>query len=412
MRIALVILLFAPLSLAGPNWPGFRGSGDSLTTARDLPLKWSAEEGIAWTADLKGYGQSSPVVWGEQVFVTSIEGAQKETLHIAAIEVRSGKPLWTKSYKGTQQAEFNDYTSKAAPTPVVDADRVVAFFESGDLIALDHAGKELWQRSLSKEYGNFLGNHGIGSSLAQTEKHIIVLVDHAGPGYLLAIDKATGKNAWKADRENRVSWSSPIVSRHGNTIEIIISSNGIVEAFDAADGKRLWHRDGLKGNTVASPTVTEDAVIIGSGEGRAPGDKADNIAIKRDGKDRLADEQIAWRAEKATSSFASPLAFGDTVYFTSKAGIAYAINAKTGAERWSHRLGDSCWASPIGVRDHIYFFLTKGKTVVIKAGDEPTIVAENTLPIEGRQYGVAPVDGAFIIRNGTKLICVGKPVGK
>lgn len=409
IRPFLCVILASTVAIAGPNWPSFRGDGDSLTTARDLPLKWSADEGIAWTADLKGYGQSSPVVWDGKVFVTSIEGAMKETLHIAAYEVATGKPLWTKSFTGSQQAEFNDYTSKGAPTPVVDADRLVAFFESGDLIALDHAGKELWKRSLTKEYGNFLGNHGVGSSLAQTEKHIIVLIDHAGPGYLLAIDKATGKNAWKIDREKRVSWSSPIVSRHGNTIEILISSNGILEAFDAADGKRLWYRDGLHGNTVASPTATKEMIFIGAGEGRAPGDP-DNLAVKRDGKDKLADEQIAWRADKATSSFASPLAFEDTVYYTSKAGIAFALDAKTGRQRWLHRLGDACWASPIGVRGHVYFFLTNGKTIVMKAGDEPTIVAENSLPIEGRLYGVAPVDGAFLLRSGSKLFCVGKPL--
>jgi outer membrane protein assembly factor BamB len=413
MRVVLLLSLLVSTALAGPNWPGFRGQGDSLTTARDLPLKWSAEEGIAWTASLKGYGQSSPVVWGGTVFVTSIEGPDKESLHVAAFEVKTGKSLWTQTFKSSKQSELTDYVSKAAPTPVVDGERVVAFFESGDLIALDHAGKTLWQRALTNEYGNFEGNHGIGSSLAQTEKHIIVLIDHSGPGYLLAIDKATGKNAWKVDREKRVSWSSPIVVGDGGSSEIVISSNGILEAFDAADGKRMWFRDGLKGNTVASPTVTKDAIYIGA-DGRAPGDKPDNIAVKRGGKDRLADEAILWRAEKATNSFGSPLVFDGVAYFTSKAGIAFALDPKTGKELWSLRLGDSCWASPIGAGDRVYFFQTKGKTTVIKsgppaAGTEPQMLAENTVGIDGRIYGVAPVDGAFLIRNGTKLICVGKP---
>ncbi len=406
--LPLLLLLLLPLSAtAGPNWPGFRGNGDSLTEARDLPLNWGENENIAWTADLQGYGQSSPVIWDDKVFVTSAQGKMKEKLIVDAFDLHTGKPRWTKAIESSTQAEVSDYISKAAPTPVVDADRLVAFFESGDLIAFDHAGAILWQRSLTKEYGPFLGNHGIGGSLAQTDSQIILLIDHSGPGYLLAIDKKTGKNTWKIDREKRVSWSSPIVANHADKTEILISSNGIVEAFDAADGKRLWHRDGLKGNTVASPTVTRDAIHIGASETSV------NMAIRRsdppDDKAPLNDDRILWRAESASSSFASPLVFDNTVYYTSKAGIAYALDATTGKQKWLMRLGDSCWASPIGVKDRIYFFLTRGKTVVIKPGEEPQTIAENTLPIEGRIYGIAPVDGAFILRNGKQLICVGKP---
>jgi len=408
LSFILVLCTLAATSFAGPNWPGFRGEGNSLTEARDLPLKWGEDESVAWTAELTGYGQSSPVIWGDTIFVTSVQGKMKEKLIVAAFDLYTGKTQWSKAIDTSTQVEVSDYISKAAPTPIVDQERLITFFESGDLIAFDHAGNTLWQRSLTKEYGPFLGNHGIGTSLAQTEDAAILLIDHSGPGYLLAIDKKTGKNLWKIEREKRVSWSSPIVAHRADKTEILISSNGIVEAFDAANGKRLWHRDGLKGNTVASPTVTKDTIYIGASETDV------NMAIKRnatrDDKAPLSDDQILWRAEEASSSFASPLVFDGTVYYTSKAGIAYALDAASGKQKWMLRLGDSCWASPIGVEGRIYFFLTRGKTLVVKPGDEPEIIAENVLPIEGRIYGVAPVDGAFILRNGTKLICVGKPL--
>ena len=315
------------LLLAALPWPAFRGDGSSQTSNKDLPLTWSATENVTWSLDLPGYGQSSPVVAGELAIVTSVSGDEKEHIHVVAVNVRTGKIAWQRDFAGTQQIKDSNYVSKAAPTPAVDADRVYALFESGDVFALDHSGKTVWQRSLVKEFGRIEGAHGLGASVALTEQAVIVLMAHEGPGYLLAVDKQTGKNLWKTDRPAKTSWSSPIVSGAKGQQTIAISSAGTVSAYSAADGKQLWEVDGLDGNNVPSPTIAGDLMVVGSSK---PGS---NLAI-RDGK-------VAWRAEGVTCSFASPLIHNGRAYFVARGGVAYCCDLANGKELWTERLSAS-----------------------------------------------------------------------
>ena len=160
-------------------WPAFRGAGSSTSLAENLPLKWSERDGVAWTTKLPGAGQSSPVIWRDRVFVTTAVGGNKETSSVVCVVLSSGRVLWRKDFESSQPAKVNGYISQAAPTPAVDAQRIYAFFETGNLVALDHDGRVTWQRSLTDDYGKFLGNHGLGSSIVLTDDAVIVLVDHA-----------------------------------------------------------------------------------------------------------------------------------------------------------------------------------------------------------------------------------------
>ncbi|MHC5005451.1 MAG: outer membrane protein assembly factor BamB family protein, partial [Planctomycetota bacterium] len=310
------------------RWPGFRGDGSSISTARDLPLRWGEGDGVAWTATLPGFGQSSPVVWDGTVFVTSGEGDMKQTLVVNAIGLRDGKTRWTRRFDAEQRVERTDMVSQSAPTPAVDADRVYAFFESGDLIALDHEGRTLWHRRLGEAYGAFTGPHGLGSSVALTSDAVVVLIDDVGPDYLLAVDKVTGATRWKVDRASGGSWTTPLVSRYGDREEIVVSSAGIVEAFDAADGTRLWHVDGVEKNTVASPTAAADLVVIPSS------DRKWNIAIGRDGAGDVGATHVRWRTDARPPSFGSPLVHGGSVYYVSRAGIVTCVSLADGSTRW------------------------------------------------------------------------------
>jgi len=299
--------------------------------------------------------------------------------------------------------KVSGYVSRGAPTPVVDAARVYAFFESGDLVALDHAGKELWQRSLVKEYGKFQGNHGVGSSLAQTSRAIFVLVAHAGPSYVCAINKENGKNVWKADRKAGVSWTSPVVAKSGSRAALLISASGSLQALDAEDGLVLWSVSGIDGNTVASPTVTKEGIVL-----PASGRKS-NLLVRSGGKGDVTDSHVVWRAEDATSSFGSPLYHRQCVYFVNRSGVAYCVDAKTGRKHWAERLPNSCWASPVAAGDHVFFFALSGETAVIKAGSKWEVVAKNKLTTKGRVYGVAAVDRHWLIRTGDSLTCIRSP---
>ncbi len=401
----LAILLAAMLTgePVSQSWPAFRGVGDSHTSAKNLPQKWGEGKNIAWDIELSGYGQSSPVVWGDSVFVTATKGEKKETLIVACYDLSTGKKKWVHEFASSWPVPSSNYVSRSAPTPAVDADHVYAFFESGDLIALDHAGKEQWQRSLTKEYGKYVGNHQLGSSPAITKDAVIILFDHSGPSYLLAADKSTGKNLWKTDRDSRVSWSSPVIASDQQSEQILISSNGVVEAYSAQEGKRIWWLDGLEKNTVASPGFTDGLVIVGSSQ------VGHCVAVNRDSKGKLSEKQIAWKAEDATSSFGSPLIHRGLVYFVNRAGVAYCLDVKSGKQLSVKRLPSSCWASPVAAGDHIYFFCKDGTTVVIKLGAEMEQVAENVLPSKEPVHGVAVVDGGFVVRAGEWLTCIGKP---
>tara|TARA_R110002096_G_scaffold200639_6_gene384665 strand:- start:1656 stop:2858 length:1203 start_codon:yes stop_codon:yes gene_type:complete len=396
MRIHLFCFSIALLALGNAqDWTGFRGDGTSrFTKPTNLPVEWSDTRNLAWSQDLPGYGQSSPVIWGDQVFVTSADGKEKERLIIASFDLETGNPLWQGTFPASVKIGATDMVSRGAPTPVVDENCVYAFFESGDLIALNHEGERLWQRSLTSEYGEYEGGHGLGSSLAATNETLIVLADHQGASYLLSIDKKTGENVWKVDRESRISWTSPVVIGDW----IWITSNGIVETRKTSDGSQVWAVEGMEGNTVASASVSPDQqlVVIGCS---APGQSQ---AISRDGAE-------LWRAEKVTSSFGSPLVYDGCAYFVSRAGALRCNDLADGSLLWETRLSESCWASPVSAGGLLYFFCKDGTTFVLKPNrEEPEILAQNKVSdLTGdRIYGVALTSSRFIARTGSKLVCI------
>lgn len=396
MQFQIFCFLIAFLSLShAQDWTSFRGDGTSrYTKPTQLPVEWNDAKNLAWSIDLPGYGQSSPVIWGDKVFMTSADGKEKERLIVAAFDLESGEPLWQGTFPASVKIGATDMVSRGAPTPIVDENFVYAFFESGDLIALNHDGERKWQRSLTEEYGVYEGGHGLGSSLASTKETLILLADHQGVSYLLSIDKKTGENVWKVDRESRISWTSPIVLGDW----IWITSNGIVETRQTSDGSQIWAVEGIEGNTVASASISPDQqmVVIGCS---APGQSQ---AISRQGKE-------LWRAEKVTSSFGSPLVYDGCAYFVSRAGALRCTDLTDGSLLWETRLSESCWASPISAGGLLYFFCKDGTTFVLKPNREkPEIIAQNKVSdLSGdRIYGVAMTSSKFIARTGSKMVCI------
>jgi outer membrane protein assembly factor BamB len=440
----LSLLLLQGISFASDAWPGFRNLGDGISPSRKLPLEWSKDT-VAWKVDLPGYGQSCPVIWKDKVFVTAVEGEQREKGFVTALDATTGKQLWSREFEPTLKAKWSYFISRAAPTPVVDESAVYAFFEGGNLLAFSHEGKELWSRSLAKEYGDFQNNHGLGSSLAQTPEAVIVLADHKGPSYLLAVDKKTGKNVWKVERESRSSWTSPVVVRRGERTEIVVSSSGSVTGYDAGSGKLLWERSGIEGNSLPSVAVAGDLLVVGVAKGRGKGGKpADGqellpsccLRLGKSGEKESC--EVLWKAPRANASYASPLIYRDHVYLVNEVGVVTCVELKTGKECYSERIGGPCWASPVGAGDAVYFFGKDGKTTVLKPGpafetlavnllwdapaNKPEPKAEPKSKEEGKQaersgpgeyadpilYGVAANDRAFFVRTGKNLYRIGK----
>lgn len=437
------ILLYFGLCLCAadnaPVWPGFLGAGASPITPQSVPLKWTPTEHVAWTAPLPGHGQSSPVIWGDQVFVTSVDGPMKDNYFVVALSLKTGEQLWSHTLESTDKVKNSLYVSRAAPTPVVDGKQVYAYFESGDLVALTHAGKPVWKRSLSTDYGKFKNKFGLSASPVQTDDAVIVLIDDEGPSYLVALSKTDGRPLWKTDRTSRVSWSSPAIVTVAGKPQVVCSSAGSVDGYDPATGKLLWSYTDIGGNTAATPLpFAEGQFLIGASPGRDNADRAENarksnLAMSIELVDGQPTPKVLWRTEQAVPSFGSPVVYRGLAYWVNRTGVVYCFDAKTGEKKFTQRTRQSCWATPLGIGDRLYFFGKGGITTVLAAGPEFKVLAENDLwdpkaaapdPKAGEgeetedrrraaagfsgpvQYGVAAVSGSLLIRTGDKLYCL------
>lgn len=382
-------------------WSEFLGNGSlSQADGDSIPIEWSDTRNVIWRSTVPGYGQSSPVVSSGKAFATGVEGPAKESLFATAFDLQSGQAIWTHRVPSSQRIKDSDMVSKGAPTPAVDDLAVYAFFETGNLLALDHDGNRIWERSLTEDFGEFGGRHGIGSSLRLCRAGVLALVAHDRPSYLVCVDREDGRTVWKRERPEGVSWSTPTVVTHAGREIALVSAGDSVEAYDTEDGSPLWTLDGLQGAFIASPTPVSGGAIVGSSS------KGHNVAI-RFGSGASEVPTVAWRAEEASSYFSSPLAHRGKIYMVNKAGVAFCLREDTGERVWHSRLSGQCWASSIGCGERVYFFGVDGLTAVVAAGDSFERVSENRLSVEGRLYGTAIVEKGLLLRYGRDLVRVG-----
>ncbi len=412
-------------SRADHRWTGFQGPPVKTLAEADLPLTWTPEENIAWSVPLPGYGQSSPVVWGERVFVTSVSGSMKEKCHLCAFSLESGKKLWQHDAESASQAKSTNYISKAAPTPVVDRDGITALFEVGNLVSLTHGGQLRWKRDLVADYGALDSRHGLASSLEQDEKSVFVWIERQTEPYLLAIAKSTGETLWKVPALGTTSWSSPRLVPVGDRFHLVLSGIGQLAGFDPQTGERLWSFDGISGNSTPTPVAVGNArFLIAATDGRgeqAGGNAASNGLIEiQQQKDGSFQAQYLWQAKKATSSFGSPVVHQGEAYFVGRGGVVYCLDLETGTRRYIKRTAQSVWATPIAVGCRVYFFGRGGTTTVVKAGQEFQQLAVNELWKEdanqaaGRRspfggpvlYSAVAVKSKLLLRRGDRLYCV------
>jgi len=431
-RAALLVSLASMVSAASAgDWTRFQSSPVDLA-ADKLPLKWSATENIQWSADIQGYGQSSPVTWGDRIYVASVSGPNKEKGHVAAFDLKTGVKAWQFNFDSASQAESNNYVSKAAPTPTVDGAGLYYFFEGGNLLALSHEGKPLWQRDLVKEYGAISSRHGLAASLEQNGERIFVWVEREKEPYVLAVDKRSGETRWKVAGLGVTSWASPRLVPVAKGEHLVLSGIGKIAGLDPVSGKQLWTFDEISGNSTPTPVpIGEGRFLIGAtvGRGEATAGKAAEsnglIAIKQKDDGSFAAE-FAWKSQKATCSFGSPLAYRGYAYFVTSSGVLFCLDLATGEEQYNERIADSIWATPIAVGDRIYFFGKTGKVSVVAAGPKFQLLAENVTwevkaPAEPPAAGGARSFGGptlyagivakdqFLLRRGDKLFCVAKP---
>jgi outer membrane protein assembly factor BamB len=274
--------------------------------------------------------------------------------------------------------------------------------------------------------------------VAQSTDRLFLLVDHEGPSYVVAVSKADGRTLWKRDRTSRVSWSSPALVTIDGVEQVVCSSAGSVDGYDAATGELLWSLGDLGGNTAATPIPFGDGrFLVGSAPGRegqnALNARRSNLALTARRTESGWEPHVLWRTEKALPSFGSPIVHGQQAYWVNRSGVVFCLDAATGDPHYEQRSAESVWATPLCVGNRVYLFGKNGTTTVVAAGPEWKVLATNRLwnpddvPIApdagadedteekrrgaamfaGRvQYGVAAVTGSLLVRTGDVLYCV------
>ncbi len=457
-RLRLSSLLFAAVlggslnttAAADESWSSFQNGGNSSASNQSRLRAWDSVSDASWRAEIPGYGQSSPVVWNGRVYVTSVSGPKKETYHISAFQLTDGEKLWQHDVKNASPQESSNYVSRAAPSPVVDETGVICFFEGGNLVALTHANELRWERNLVDEYGKIEGRHGLGASVEQDATTAFVWVERSEEPYVLAVDKKSGKNKWKVPGIGATSWSSPRLIPVGETRHLVFSAVGSLTGLDPASGARLWSLDGINGNSTPTPVPLGDGrFLIGATTGRggsrrggrgrsstggegaenAPGGRAAKsngvVQISQNGEGQWSADYL-WRAERATSSFGSPIAHDGHAYFVNRSGVLYCLDLKTGQEHYAKRLGGSIWATPIAAAQQILFFGKDGTVYFVKPGPEfekiasapvwaaKTAAKPQTPPGRGGGfsgpilYAASILNERVLIRTGKELICYGQ----
>jgi len=429
LTIALITAVTGlPATDSTQRWPSFQNGGRTELTSDKLPLEWSPEQGVAWIVALDGYGQSTPVVWNGQIYVTYCRGEMKDKMVIQALRQTSGETLWKHEVTNSTPEKNSTYVSRAAPTPVADANGVITFFEGGNLVALKHDGVPRWERDLVKVHGKISARHGLASSLEHNDKHVFVWVERSENPYIIAISKADGEQVWKGEGVGKTSWSSPRLVPVGKAEHLVLSGIGRIVGMNPADGKRLWQFDDVSSNSTPTPMpIGKGRFLIGATEGRGESDTSDKknsngvIEIKKNESGSF-EASYAWRAKKARSSFGSPILAGDNVYFVNRGGVVYCLDSKTGKQVYAQRSEGSVWATPLHVGNRIYLFGKEGTTTVIRAGNEFEVLAKNTLWKDDDEqneakkkkrkrgpvlYAVAVSGDRFVFRRGDRVYSVG-----
>ncbi|MFZ2641429.1 MAG: PQQ-binding-like beta-propeller repeat protein [Verrucomicrobiia bacterium] len=409
--LGIATAVFATTAFAS-EWPSWRGSQlDGVSDETNIPTRWSSgtngTQNIAWKAAIPGSGHSSPIIWGDRVFVTTyVPDGDKRMLF--CLDRRNGKTLWERTVLTSPPEKMNRLNSYASGTPATDGQRVwVTFLQKPNIVisCYDMEGKELWRKSP----GTFASKHGFCSSPVLYKDLVILNCDQDDVAWIVAYEKNTGVERWRADRPNRTrSYCTPIIVEAAGKTQMVLSGSVCVASYDPATGKQHWLMDGPTEQFVASPVFAEGVFFISGGF-----PERHFVGIRPDGTGNITQTHIAWRYKldaKVVSYVPSPIVCGPYFFIVSDMGHASCLEAKTGKILWTEKLGRHHWPSPVRAGNLLYFLDDDSNTHVIKAGPKFEQVAVNPLGEEKESCYASPSisRGQLFIRTLTNLYCIGK----
>ncbi len=396
------------------DWPQFRGpTGQGVSAEKGLPLTWAADKNILWNVELPGAGTSSPIVFGERIFLTCFSGfkvpgqpvGSMENLkrQIVCLNAKEGKLLWDRTIpsKLPEQASIREEHGYATSTPVADQDRVYAFFGKSGVFAFDHAGKQLWHADVGARL------NGWGSAAPLAIHGDLVLVNASiESDALIALNKMTGKEVWRTPGI-RESWHMPLVVDVNGKAEIVIAMIGKIFGIDPANGEKLWSCNTEIGWYMVPTPVAHDGVVycLGGRSGIV------GLAVRAGGRGDVTQSHRLWKSDKG-SNVTSPIYHEGHLYWMSdQLGIAYCAEAKSGRIVYAERVGSAgqVYSSPILSDGRIYYTDRLARTFVVAAQPEFKVLAESTL---GKRIHInaspAVSAGRLLLRVDQVLYCIGE----
>jgi outer membrane protein assembly factor BamB len=421
------LLLLALAAARADNWPAWRGpTGQGSSAETDLPVKWSTTENVKWKVPLPAEGNSTPVVWGDKVFVTQAADktawppkggnggpASAETRMLLCFRRSDGKELWRAKVAYKELESTHPTNPFCSASPATDGEVVVVSHGSAGVYCYNLDGNELWRKDFGK------CEHIWGNAASPViYKDLVVL--NFGPGertFLVALDKRTGRDVWtvqepggklgeKGQAEWIGSWTTPVVAEVKDRTELVMTWPGVVKSYDPDTGKLLWscrglEKDGAKDRLVyTSPLVTPDVVVAMAGFGGAA------IGVKTGGTGDLTDTHRLWRVAKNPQRIGSGVVVGDYVYAVDEPGVR-CLELKTGKTVWEERVNGGIWSSIVHAGGRLYVVSQNGETVVFAAKPEFELIARNPLK-ETTRASIAVSDGELFIRTYKHLWCIGK----
>ena len=383
------LVLVSTAALRAENWPQWRGpSLNGLSAERNLPVRWSTTENVAWKLPLPAWSGSTPIVWGDRIFLNvadDLKVRDGNNLHLWCVDRTKGTVLWKRPLGSGNHQERKQNMS--TPSPVTDGTLVWVMTGTGILKAFDFSGTEKWRRDIQKDYGRFGLNWGYGSSPLLYHDALYVQVLHGmktdDPSYLLRIDTATGKTVWRVERptnarvESPDSYTTPAALQYAGNTEIVLTGGDVVTGHDPATGKELWRADGLNPTNdanyriVASPVTFDDLII-------APTRERPMLVLKAGGRGDVTKSHLLWTFDNGPD-VPTPVTDGTHVYVINDRGIMFCLEARTGREIYGRqRLRPGTYSgSPVLADGRIYITNEDGVTSVVKAGPQFQLLSEN-----------------------------------